>query len=445
MSSAETAVENPVEKRVIRKMYIRLVPFLIIAYFVNYIDRTNLSFASLEMNADLNLSQTAFGLGAGLFFVTYVVLEVPSNIILEKVGARKWIARIMITWGIISGCMAFIQNEVHFYIVRLLLGAAEAGFFPGMIFYLSIWFPIKHRARIQGVLLFAVPFSITLGAPVSGLLLGVEAFGFVGWQIMYILEALPAVIIGLATFIWLTDRPEVAKWLPEDEKQWLVDTLAREKEIIAANSKQTSGKGAWKLAFMDWRVWMIILGDIALCALNTGVGTFLPQIIKGLGIPDNFTVTVITAIPYAIAAVALLLWTRHSDKTGERKWHIAGPMGTAAILMAGSVFIPDPVAKIVCLGGAMVCLYCFNPVLWTLPLSFLTGAAAASGVALINACGNIANFPIPYAIGYLKDATGSYDPGLFLVAILAAIGTVAILIVGQRKYIKPPEEQLAEA
>jgi ACS family tartrate transporter-like MFS transporter len=259
---------------------------------------------------------------------------------------------------------------------------------------------------------------------------------------MYIVEAIPAVVIGLATFVWLTDRPEVANWLPKDEKEWLVSTLAKDKVLVEANSKQKPGLSAWKVAFTDWRVWCIIVADVALCALNTGVGMFLPQIIKGFGGLNNLEVSLITAIPYGISAVLLLFWTHHSDKTGERKWHIAGPMGLAAIAMVGSVVFTGPVQKLFCLGLAMVCLYCFNPILWTLPLSFMTGSAAAGGIALINACGNVANFPVPYAIGYIKDATGSYDGGLLLVAFLAALGTAATLFVAQRKYIKPPEEQI---
>lgn len=432
--SLPAGTDSPVEKKTIKRLYLRLVPFLIISYFINYIDRTNLSFAALEMNADIGLSETAFGLGAGLFFTTYVVFEVPSNLILEKVGARAWIARIMITWGIISGCMAFVHNDIQFYIVRILLGVAEAGFFPGVLFYLSLWFPAKNRGRIQGILLFAVPFSVTLGAPVSGWLLGIDAFGLVGWQLLFVVEALPAILVGIATLIWLTDRPELAKWLPSDEKEWLTSTLAREKALVDANSKH--GTNVWK-AMTDWRVWGLIVGTWGLYSLNTGVGTFLPLIIKDFGKMSNLTVTLITAIPYAFSAVLLLFWSHHSDKTRERGWHAAGPLGIAAIALVLSVFIPGTVVKLSLVGLALVGLYCSQPVFWTLPLSFVSGAAAAGVLALINGIGNIAGFVSPFAIGAIKDATGSYNGGLLVVAVIAAVGTASILLVN--KFVKPVE------
>jgi MFS transporter, ACS family, tartrate transporter len=425
---------SPVEKKTIKRLYLRLIPFLIISYFINYIDRSNLSFAALEMNADIGLSETVFGLGAGLFFVTYVVFEVPSNLILEKVGARKWIARIMITWGIISGCMAFVHNDIQFYIVRILLGVAEAGFFPGMLFYLSLWFPAKNRASIQSVLLFAVPFSVTLGAPISGVLLGIDAFGLVGWQLMFVAEAIPAVLIGIATLIWLTDRPEVAKWLPSDEKKWLISTLAQEKALVEANSKHDAN--VWK-AMLDWRVWALIVGTWGLFSINTGIGTFLPLIIKDLGKMDNLTVTLITAIPYAVSAALLIVWSRHSDKTRERGWHAAGPLAVAAIGLVLSLFVSDPVLKLSLVGLALVGLYISQPVFWTLPLSFVTGAAAAGVLALINGVGNIAGFVSPYVIGAFKDSTGSYDGGMLFVAVIAALGAMAMLLVN--KFVKPVE------
>jgi MFS transporter, ACS family, tartrate transporter len=441
--TSPASADSAVEKRTIKRLYLRLIPFLIISYFINYIDRTNLSFAALEMNADIGLSQTAFGLGAGLFFITYVVFEVPSNLILEKVGARRWIARIMISWGIVSGCMAFIQNDIQFYIVRILLGVAEAGFFPGMLFYLSLWFPAKNRASIQSILLFAVPFSVTLGAPLSGWLLGVDAFGLVGWQLMFVAEAVPAVIVGLATLVWLTDRPEVAKWLPEDEKSWLISTLAKEKSLVQANSKH--GANVWK-AMLDWRVLALIVGTWGLFSINTGIGTFLPLIIKDLGKLDNLTITLITAIPYAVSAALLIVWSWHSDKTRERGWHAAGPLAVAAIGLVVSLLVTDPVLKLSLVGLALVGLYISQPVFWTLPLSFVTGAAAAGVLALINGLGNIAGFVSPVVIGAIKDSTGSYDGGMLFVAVIAALGAMAMLLVN--KFVKPVEvlsDQVAPA
>src|SRR5690348_8810762 len=319
---------NALEVTTLAKVTKRLVPFLILCYFIAYLDRVNVGFAALTMNQDLGLSQTAYGFGAGIFFLAYFLFEVPSNLMLERFGARKWIARIMISWGILSGLMAFIPNiaratgmgnENAFYLIRVLLGVAEAGFFPGIIFYLTLWFPAVYRARIVGYFMAAIPLSTVIGAPISGFLLGLDGyFGMRGWEWLFILEAVPAVLLSVVVFFYLTDRPADAQWLEPDQREWLARRLELEhRQRQAARHFTVVG------ALTNPKVLALSLVYFAAVAANYGVGFFLPQIIKGLGM-SNITTGWLTAIPYAIGAVAMVYWGRHSDATRERKWHCAG-------------------------------------------------------------------------------------------------------------------------
>ena len=329
------------EQRTMRKVSARLIPFLIVCYFVAYLDRTNVGFAALTMRQDLNISATAYGFGAGIFFLSYFLFEVPSNLFLERFGARRWIARIMFTWGILSGAMAFIGGEYSFYIVRLLLGAAEAGFFPGIIFYLTLWFPTLYRARIIGLFMAAIPGSTVIGAPLSSLLLYMDGIGGLkGWQWMFILEAAPAVILSFVVLYYLTDRPAEANWLEPDERKWLSDKLKEEQRQRVAAAHFTVGE-----ALTNPRVLALAVVYFGAVATNYGISFWLPQIIKDFGNLSNLQIGVITAIPYAIGLVGMVWWSRRSDEKFERKGHAAIALAVAGIFIGLSTVFDNPVAQ----------------------------------------------------------------------------------------------------
>lgn len=409
------------ERRTIGKVSARLVPFLITCYFVAYLDRVNVGFAALTMNKDLGLSASAFGFGAGIFFLAYFLFEVPSNLFLERVGARKWIARIMFSWGVVSGATAFIRGETSFYLVRVLLGMAEAGFFPGIIFYLTLWFPAVYRARIIGSFMAAIPLSTVIGAPVSGLLLGLDGLiGLKGWQWLFILEAVPALILSFVVFFYLTDRPADATWLEADERDWLVSRLQQEqtrREMVRRYSVVE--------ALCNLKVLALSLVYFGAVATNYGLSFFLPQIVKAFGV-SNLQAGVITALPYIVGSIGIVWWGRHSDRMLERRFHLAFPLFVASAGIAASTTLDDPTMKMVALSIAGFGIFGCLPVFWTFPTAFLCGAAAAGGIALINSIGNLAGFAGPYAVGRIKDLTGSYTGGLLS---LAAAGLVATLIV----------------
>ena len=410
------------EVRTIRRVTMRLVPFLVVCYFVAYLDRVNVGFAALTMSKDLSLSQTAFGFGAGIFFIAYFIFEVPSNLFLERFGARKWIARIMFSWGILSGCMAFVSGEYSFYLVRVLLGFAEAGFFPGIIFYLTLWFPAAERARIIGLFMAAIPLSSVIGAPVSGLLLGLEGWmGLHGWQWLYILEAAPAVILSAVVYFYLTDKPADANWLAPDERGWLMTRLADERRQREADRHYSVIQ-----AVLNPRVIAVALVYFGAVACNYGLGFFLPTIVKGFGGLSNVEVGLITALPYVVGTVGMIWWGRHSDAHKERKAHAAIALFIAAGGIGISTLLPDPVLKMAALTVAGFGIFACLPVIWTLPTAYLSGAAAAGGIAAVNSIGNLSGFFGPYAMGYFKDLTGSFNAGLWC---LSAAGFIAMGIV----------------
>jgi MFS transporter, ACS family, tartrate transporter len=416
---------DPVEKRTIAKVSLRLVPFLMLCYFVAYLDRVNVGFAALTMNKDLGLSSTVFGFGAGIFFFSYFIFEVPSNLALERFGARKWIARIMVSWGILSGAMALVQGEYSFYLVRVLLGVAEAGFFPGIIFYLTLWFPAVYRARIIGWFMAAIPLSTVIGAPVSGMILGLHGVGgLVGWQWLFILEAAPALILGVVVWFYLTDRPADATWLAPDERAWLQTRLSAE----VRQKEELHGMSIIQ-ALLNPRVLALSLVYFGAVATNYGTAFWLPQIIKGFGL-SNAGVGFVTAIPYLIGAIAMVLWSRSSDARMERKWHTIVAFLLAAIGIAGSTLVDDPVMKMIALSVGAVGVFAVLPVFWTLPTAFLSGASAAAGIAAINSIGNLAGFFGPFAMGALKDMTGSFSAGLLAIAACAVMGLVVVLVLG---------------
>jgi D-galactonate transporter len=421
---------NTLEINTLAKVTKRLVPFLIVCYFVAYLDRVNVGFAALTMNQDLGLSQTAFGFGAGIFFLAYFLFEVPSNLLLERFGARKWIARIMLSWGLLSGLMAFIPNiasatgmgsENTFYLIRVLLGAAEAGFFPGIIFYLTLWFPAEYRARIVGYFMAAIPLSTVIGAPISGLLLTLHgAGGLAGWQWLFIMEAVPAVILSGFVFFYLTDKPADAAWLAADERRWLNERLTLERKQRDAVQEFTV-----RQALVNPHVIGLSLVYFGAVATNYGLGFFLPQIVKAFGL-TTFMTTVVSAAPYAVGTIAMVWWGRRSDRFAERRWHTAIPLFIAAAGIAASTVLDDPTLKMIAFCVAGFGIFACLPVFWTLPTAFLSGAAAAAGIAVINSIGNLAGFAGPFAMGWIKDHTGSYAGGLLL---LAGLGVIAMGVV----------------
>jgi ACS family tartrate transporter-like MFS transporter len=418
---ARTSIVESLEHRTIAKVTARLVPFLIVCYFVAYLDRVNVSFAALTMNKDLGLSASAFGFGAGIFFLAYFLFEVPSNLFLERVGARRWIARIMCTWGVLSGGMAFIGGETSFYAVRVLLGIAEAGFFPGIIFFLTLWFPAVYRARIIGYFMAAVPLSTVIGAPVSGFLLGLDGFmGMKGWQWLFILEAVPALILSVIVFFFLTDRPADATWLDPDERAWLVARLEQER-----SQRESVCRYSVTQALLDPRVLALSFVYFGAVATNYGLSFFLPQIVKAFGV-SNFQAGLVAALPYVVGLVSIVVWGRRSDRKRERRLHLAFPLFVASAGIAISTALDDPTMKMVALSVAGFGIFGCLPVFWTFPTAFLSGAAAAGGIALINSIGNLAGFAGPYAVGRIKDLTGSYTGGLLS---LSAVGFIAMTIV----------------
>ena len=414
---------DPVEKRTIAKVSLRLVPFLMLCYFVAYLDRVNVGFAALSMNKALGISSTAFGFGAGIFFVSYFVFEVPSNLALERFGARKWIARIMLSWGILSGSMALVGGEYSFYLVRVLLGVAEAGFFPGIIFYLTLWFPGVYRARIVGWFMAAIPLSSVLGFPVSGLILGMDNVGgLAGWQWLFILEAAPAVILAVVVWFYLTDRPADATWLAPDERAWLAKRLADE-----ARQKQDVHGISVGQALFNPKVLALALVYFGAVATNYGIVFWLPQIVKGFGL-SNVATGFVSAIPYVVGTIGMVLWSRRSDAKLERTWHAAFPFLIAAVGIAGSTLLNDPTLKMVALSVGAFGVFAVLPVFWTFPTAFLSGAAAAAGIAVINSLGNLAGFFGPFVMGWLKDLTGNFATGLWAIAACAVMGMVIVLM-----------------
>jgi ACS family tartrate transporter-like MFS transporter len=391
-------------------------------YFIAYIDRVNIGFASLTMNKDLGLTASMLGLGAGIFFWGYFLFEVPSNVILHKVGARIWIARVMVTWGIISAGMAFVDGPTSFYLLRFLLGVSEAGFFPGIILYLSYWFPARHRAGVVALFMAAAPISTALGSPISAALLELDGMmGLHGWQWLFILESVPAVILGIVVFFYMTDKPEKATWLQEDERQWLIEELSRE-----SADKNTKSPHNFIRGLLDLRVLALSLVYFGTSAGLYTLGIWAPQIIKSLGV-SSMTVGLLNAIPPAVSVVAMVLWSRHSDHTGERTWHVI----IACLVASGGLMLAGNATGVVGLIGALILvnigISCAKPPLWSMPTMFLSGAAAATGIATINSIGNLGGFAGPAVIGWIKESTGSYMGGLYFVAGLLIISALLTL------------------
>jgi MFS transporter, ACS family, tartrate transporter len=425
LTPGAAALDDDRDRMVAAKVAWRLAPLLMLCYFVAFLDRVNIGFAALTMNADLGFDSATFGLGAGIFFIGYFFFEVPSNLVLEKVGARVWIARIMFSWGLVSSATALVWNEPSFYVARFLLGAAEAGFFPGVVLYLTYWFPAEHRAKTVGLFMAAVPVSGVIGSPLSGWLLGLDGtFGLHGWQWLFILEGLPSMMLSVVVWLSLTDRPSQANWLTASEREWLETTLERERAHRETVRKYRLGE-----ALTDGRVLALAILYLGLVTGLYGVTFWLPQIVKGFGGLSNLQVGFIAALPTLAAAVAMVAWTRHSDRTRERAWHVALPAFVGCMGLVASATVSNPVPSTIALSLALIGIYASIATSWTLPTAFLTGTAAAGGLALINSIGNLGGFVGPYFMGWIKTATGGYSLALLIIGVgLAGSGLIALAL-----------------
>ena len=413
-------MDAALQRSTMRKVYLRLLPFAVLSYVLAYIDRINVSFAGLTMRDDLGMSAGTFGFAVGMFYWGYFIFEVPSNVILEKVGARIWIARIMITWGIFAGLTAAATGSTSFAIVRFLLGVAEAGFFPGIILYFTYWFPSRHHARIVSGFLVGLPFSVAIGAPISTSLLGLDGlFGLRGWQIMYIAEAIPTVVIGVLTYFVLTDRPQQAKFLTEEERNWLVTTMAAERRATEAARKFT----LWE-ALYDPKVLLLALNYVGIVTASLGMLIFVPQMIKSLGSYSNMTVGWLTMIPYICGGIAMVVWGRVSDRMDERRWNLflGCVLSTIGLIVAGMTM--GTWWALVGMSMATMGFYGSKGPFFAMPPMFLSGPALAAGFAWINSLGNLGGFFGPSYVGLMKDLTGSYAGGLYGLALLCFVSAL---------------------
>ncbi|HCA5349112.1 MFS transporter [Acinetobacter baumannii] len=416
-------VDTTVRKSAYRKIAFRLMPFLMLCYFCAYLDRVNVGFAKLQMMSDLQFSEAVYGLGAGIFFIGYFLCEVPSNIVLHKVGARRWIARIMITWGILSGCFAFVQTEWQFYTLRFLLGVAEAGLAPGLLLYLTYWFPSYRRARMTVLWFIAIPISGMIGGPLSGLIMdrmsGVH--GWFGWQWMFVIEAIPTVLVGLLVLAVLKDSVQDANWLTQDEKNLV-------KQELAQDNQHKEGHGSVKEFIADKRLWL--LAGIYFCVVmgQYAITFWLPTLIRNSGISDNWHIGLLTSLPYMCAIVVMILAGRSGDHFQERRWHLIIPMCAGAIALTfATLFASNLTLSLICLCIAASGVLTASSLFWMLPTNFLGGVSAAAGIAAVNSFANLAGFCSPYLIGWVTTNTGSNAIGMFLITAVLIFGASLVL------------------
>jgi ACS family tartrate transporter-like MFS transporter len=415
------------ETQIFAKAARRLIPLMMALYTISFLDRVNVGFAALTMNKDLGFTPEIYGWGAGIFFFGYFLFEVPSNVVLTRVGARVWICRIMLTWGLISGAMAFVQGPMSFYVLRFALGLAEAGFAPAMIYYLSLWFPSAVRARYTATYIAAVPIANVIGAPLSGYILRLDGlFGFHGWQWLFVIEAIPALIFALIVVLYLPDGPRRAAWLTRDEQDIILARLASEEAQAHA---PVAGVGR---ALADARVLLFCAIYFGVVVGLYGVGFWLPQIVAAMGF-STFATGFVVAVPYAVTVVAMILWGEHSDVTGERIWHVAIPTLLAAFGFAVAAVTQFAPVVLVALSLAAIGVCATLPTFWTMPPLFLSGRGAAAGIALINAVGNLGGVFGPYAVGIALQRTGGYGGGMAVLAVSCTIAAVLVLAMGRSK------------
>jgi D-galactonate transporter len=427
---ARTSFEHATDWRLYNKIAARLMPFLILLYTVSFVDRVNVGFAKLRMAADIGLSDTAFGFGAGVFFIAYCLFEVPSNLILRRVGARFWIARILVVWGVVSAGMMFVSTPLEFYLMRVLLGLAEAGFFPGVILYLTYWFPARQRAQAVSLFLLGIPLAGIFGWPISGWIMQTldQVGGLHGWQWLFLIEGIPAVLVGIVTFFYLDDGPAQAKWLSPDERARVTVALAEERTLKdQAGRAHTFGR-----ALKDRNLWLLALVDLTQIGGIYGLSFWLPQITHDLGVKGLLNTGLITAIPFLVAAIVMVLAGRHSDRTDERRWHIVvlALVGAAGLVCSG-VFATQPVLSLIGLSLASLGLISANAILFAVPGTILSGAAAAAGIGLISMVGNIGGYAFPFVMGWLRGETHHSQYGLFLLAAVTCVGAFAMCCIGK--------------
>jgi ACS family tartrate transporter-like MFS transporter len=424
-----TSADLNVEAETMRRVSWRLMPLLLLAYLICYIDRVNVGFAALQMNKAVGIDLKTYGLGTGIFFVGYFLFEVPSNMALERFGARTWIARIMISWGLVSAAFALIGGPISFVVLRVLLGAAEAGFFPGVILYITYWYPAHYRAIIVGIFMVAIPVAGLIGSPISGAILYMDGFlGLGGWQWIFLLEAAPAVLLGVACFIWLTDRPEHATWLESRQQQWLVAKLEAERR----RAPRIAHVSVWQVMTNKY-VLIMALVYAGAAGASSSLALWMPQLVKSFGL-TNWQTGLLTGVPFGIAAVWMILWGRSSDRTGERVWHNALPLAWMVLAMVatffaiGSLWAMIPLLTLIAAGT-----YASKGPFWALSSEWLGAGAAAVGLAQINALGNLSGFVFNYLIGWIQAETGSFPLALMPIAAVATLGTISILVIGRHQ------------
>jgi ACS family tartrate transporter-like MFS transporter len=435
LADVEFDQDAALRRRTMAKVGGRLIPFMMLMFAANFLDRVNISFAALLMNHDLHLTPQDYAFAAGILFVAYTSLEIPSNLILHRVGARIWLARIMITWGLLAAATCFVYDKHSLYIARLLLGAAEAGFFPGIMFYLCQWFPARERATAITLFMIGNPLAIIFGAPISTFLLSLgNMFGIAAWRWLFVLEGLPAALLGVAALWWLTDTPEKAGWLQPDERDWLSRTMREE----AARKSRTAPSSA-SAVFLHVPTLVLALSKFCVLLAFYGIAFWMPQIVKAMGHQTLVQTGLITAIPYIVAVIGSALVGRHSDRTGERRWHIAIPafVGLVGFLIAAKT--GNPYIGMAGISLAAMCIWCSNTIFWTVPASLLTGASAAAGIAFINCVGSLGGFFGPYLTGWVLGTTGKYSNAMVLLGISLALSGVFVL------FVKVPKDGQAAA
>jgi len=413
---------DKLEQRAFAKAAWRLIPFMALLYVVSFLDRVNVGFAALTMNKDLGFTPEVYGFGAGIFFFGYFLFEVPSNIILERVGARLWICRIMLTWGVVSMATAFVQSATAFFVIRFLLGAAEAGFLPGMVLYLTYWFPTATRARFISLFLAAVPLANVVGSPISGLILGTEGILHLhGWQWLFLIEGVPSLVLGICVLAFLPDRPAAGAWLSVAEKDAVAAALARENRHTHSD---------FLPMLRDARVWLLAIPDFGIVLGLYGLNLWLPQIIKAMGYSNTET-SLVVAVPYVVSMVTMVLWGMSSDVRGERIWHIASAALLGAFGLAAAALLHSTLGVLIALTLAAAGIHAALSVFWTLPTAYLGGTAAAGGIALINSISNTGGFFGPYIKGWLKSHTGGYSAGLVVLAGALTIAAILVVVIGR--------------
>lgn len=432
---------TPLHLSTIKKMNLRIMPFIMLLYLIAYIDRANISVAALQMNADLAMTAEMYGIAAGIFYVTYIIFEVPSNVLLTKVGARRWIARIMISWGIIAAGMSLVQTPTQLYVMRFLLGAAEAGFTPGIIYYLSCWYPRSERARAMSMFYIGAALASVIGLPLSGSLLNMHGIlGFEGWRWLFLIEGIPAFLLGIVTWFYLDDSPEKARWLSAEQRSWLQQAITRDEQHSAIHNHN------WRVALRSGRVWALSLLWLLQAFGTIGVTLFLPLIVKAVAADhSNLTVSLLSALPFLFACIFMYFNGRSSDRSGERSRHLGLPLMAAGLLLLAAMAVSQlwlAYALLVLMVGLN---WAITPVFWAVTTETVSGVAGAASIALINAVANIAGLGFPPIMGRIKDATDSYNNGLLIVAGALILGGVLGLILGRKKIIDGRETALREA